>query len=478
MAVAAALAEELQAPHGGEDRRSSQPVVVSVVGLGVGAPVAAVGSGITAGLARHLRVLASGGIDPDGLARAEAVHDRVVLVADDPSGADDPDGWYARCLRQADQVVAVADAGASPVPLPFGDEPHAQPDVVLVGQRPERATVVGWADATDAYRVTVSDAGDVELAAGLRPLVARLAGRSIGLALAGGGARAFAHVGVILELEEAGLHIDRLTGCSIGAIVAAAYASGRTGEQLEAACYDEFVRRQPFGDYTLPTKSLARGRRTLDGLVRAFGAETTIEEIPRQFTCVSTDLVSRSRQEHRRGRLVDAVLASVRLPVLFPPIPDGQRLLVDGGVLDNLPVDLLTARSEGPVVAVNIAMGGSARPRPSVVSAAGAPAPPRPVRIPALGETLLRTMMIGSGGAVSMARGRGAVVVTPPTLGVGLLEFHQFDRMVTAGRQAGRAVLDALADDTGNAGVGPVGDPRSPTQVELPDVRETSAASP
>ena len=75
-------------------------------------------------------MVAPGRVDAAGLARAEAAHDRVVLVADDP---DDDDGWSDRCLRQADQVVVVADSTAAPVPLRFGDEPHAQPDVVLVG---------------------------------------------------------------------------------------------------------------------------------------------------------------------------------------------------------------------------------------------------------------------------------------------------------------------------------------------------------
>ena len=141
---------------------------------------------------------------------------------------------------------------------------------------------------------------------------------------------------------------------------------------------------------------------------------------------------------HRRGLLTDALKASARLPVLLAPIPDDEgRLLVDGGVLDNLPVDLLTERDEGPVVAVNISMGGGG---------AGRSRPGRP-RVPALGETLLRTMMIGSGGAVAAARAEGAWVVTPPTLGVGLLEFHQLDRMVQAGRLAARALLEEAGGD-------------------------------
>ena len=160
------------------------------------------------------------------------------------------------------------------------------------------------------------------------------------------------------------------------------------------------------------------------------------------FRCSSTDLQSRSAVEHRHGSLVDAVQASIALPVLFPPRPDGQRLLADGGILDNLPVRLLSARDEGPLVAVNIAMGGGA-PRSE---GPGAVAAPRPVRVPALGETLMRTIFIGSAGAVETARAAGAVVVTPSTQGVGLLEFHQLDRMVESGRAAGRALLEQGGD--------------------------------
>jgi predicted acylesterase/phospholipase RssA len=101
-------------------------------------------------------------------------------------------------------------------------------------------------------------------------------------------------------------------------------------------------------------------------------------------------------------------------------------------VLDNLPVDVLLQRDEGPVVAVNISMGGGPRGSTRV----GKP------RVPAVGDTLLRTMMIGAGGAVKAAHQLGVPVVTPATMGVGLLEFHQFDVMVRAGREAARALLE------------------------------------
>ena len=111
-------------------------------------------------------------------------------------------------------------------------------------------------------------------------------------------------------------------------------------------------------------------------------------------------------------------------------------------MLDNLPVRVLTERDEGPVIAVNIGMGGEARPRPAADPAHRRR--PTRVRVPALGETLMRSLFIGSGGAVVTAREAGAIVVTPSSMGVGLLEFHQLDRMVESGRQAGRALLERV----------------------------------
>jgi predicted acylesterase/phospholipase RssA len=105
-----------------------------------------------------------------------------------------------------------------------------------------------------------------------------------------------------------------------------------------------------------------------------------------------------------------------------------------------MPTDLLVERDEGPVVAVSIGSGGDGRSR------SGRP------RVPALGDTLMRTMMIGSAGAVESARSRGAWVVAPSSMGVGLLEFHQFDRMVQSGRAAVRQLLAEASGDLFAAG--------------------------
>ncbi|HSU01252.1 MAG TPA: DHA2 family efflux MFS transporter permease subunit [Nocardioides sp.] len=437
------VAQRLRTVGGGSAtrRRPVQPTVVAVVGLHPGTGTDEVAAAVVRRLAAHRTVATPGRVSAEGLDLAERTHERVVLVADVGGDAADVE-WRDFCLRQADAVVLVGRADQPPPDAPSdapSDAPPTttsprQPDVVLRGTAVAPGVLQHWAAATDAWQLTL--VGD-DLDADVRALADRLAGRSLGLVLAGGGARAFAHVGFLRELEEAGLHVDRVAGSSVGAILAAAHASGLDGEALEEVCYAEFVRRRPFSDWRVPVGSLAKGRRMHDAFERTFG-DRVIEGLPRQLHTASVDLITRTRHVHRRGSVASAIRASARLPVLFTPIPDDDgRLLVDGGVLDNLPVDLLTERDEGPVVAVNIAMGGG--------GGGGAPRPTRP-RVPALGETLLRTMMIGSGGAVAAARAEGAWVVTPATMGVGLLEFHQFDRMVRAGRVAARALLDEAGD--------------------------------
>jgi hypothetical protein len=137
--------------------------------------------------------------------------------------------------------------------------------------------------------------------AAARPRV--VAGRWVGLVLAGGGARAFAHIGVLCELEEAGVAVDRVAGASVGALLAAVHATGVDGAELDALAYRELVRRRPFSDDTLPVVSLARGRRMTAAMARVLGADTVVEGLPRQFHCASTDLVTRTRHVHRRGSL-------------------------------------------------------------------------------------------------------------------------------------------------------------------------------
>ncbi|WP_082566887.1 MFS transporter [Janibacter sp. Soil728] len=450
-ALLSQMAERLRTAGGPAQARSPlRPTVISVVALTRGVPAAAVAERLTTDIATHRSVVAPGRIGPDTLDQLEKDHQRVVLLA----GEDDDDTWREFCLRQADTVVLVARSDGVDERLAIFPTPARQPELVLVGPPPPHPGRAAWVAATDAWDLTLAH-GD--LAVALRPLGERLAGRSLGLVLAGGGARGMAHIGVLRELEDAGLHVDRVAGTSVGAVIAAAHACGLDGAELEDIAYGEFVRHNLFGDWQLPAHSLLRGRRIHAGLTRTYGADAVIEGLPRQLWMASVDLLSRSRQVHRRGAVVEATLASSRIPGLFPPIPtDDGRLLIDGGVLDNLPVDLLTRRDEGPVVAVNIGAGGAPRNR------SGRP------RVPALGDTLMRSLMIGSGGAVERARAHGAWVISVAGHGVGLLEFHQMDVLIESGRAAARALLAECDGDLGDLGQ-PVDPTPAPDAPDAPD---------
>jgi NTE family protein len=188
----------------------------------------------------------------------------------------------------------------------------------------------------------------------------RLTGRSVGIVLGGGGARAFAHLGVLEELTAAGITIDRVGGVSMGSYIGALFASGLTIDEIDAHCYENWVRRNPLGDYTIPRHSLIRGRRAEAMGRRTFGS-TRIEELQLSFFALAADLRAGEPFVYRHGSLVEAIGASMSLPGLAPPRIQGQRMMVDGALVDNLPVSVMAESGSGPIIASDIRMG-SARP--------------------------------------------------------------------------------------------------------------------
>jgi NTE family protein len=213
----------------------------------------------------------------------------------------------------------------------------------------------------------------------------------------------------------------------MGAYVGALYAIGLQPDEIAERCRDELVRHRPFNDYTVPRVALLRARKAKRMLQRLFGAPR-IEELERNYFCVSADLVAAEPVVHRSGSLWEAVGASMSLPGLVPPVVAGARLLVDGGVLDNFPVEVMAAGGEGPIVAVD-AMGR----RP--LGGAGGP--------PALLETLARATVLSSWQAAALSRALADVLVVPDPGEVPMLGFDRLDELRQAGREAARSSLAA-----------------------------------
>jgi EmrB/QacA subfamily drug resistance transporter len=413
-----ALAGRLQKSRARESEAAAAPRVVSLVAASPDVEIEALRAALVDALEQCCKLAAPRRVELDGLDRAERENDLVLLTATVADGQ-----WAEFCLRQADRLILVVDPRNEPAV-----EVTRPSYLVFANTAPTRETTLRWHDAVAPIRsFHIGTAGVGPVAA---ELADRLTGRSIGLALAGGGARAFAAIGVLAELEGSGVRIDRLAGCSLGGCVAALYATGRDAAAVDAACYEEFVRRNPLGDIAFPRVALTRGRRADAALARQLG-DLTFEELPRQLALVSTDMLAHKTVTHSRGVVRDALRASLSLPALLPPKRLAQTLHLDGGILDNLPVAALE-QGEGPVVAVNIAAAGS-------LGRDG-----RPPRTPALPETLLRSILMGSAEAAADARRHATITVTPDTRGIGLLEFHQIDRAIEAGRVAGEAIVRAL----------------------------------
>ena len=422
---------------------NAAPVTVAVVGLHPDAPAAQVQAALVRELAGHGTV-ARLGHDPSvpesgftaRLDQAEHEHDRVVLVAG--AQADNP-AWADFCLREADLVLAVTHGDPDGRWLDR-HEPLRGCELLVCGR-----AMSARARAALAPREVQVAYGEDGIARAVAATGRRLAGRATGLVLSGGGARAFAHLGVLEELHASGVRFDRIGGVSMGALIGALAAMGLAPHEVYDVFTRCFVAENPTNDYTLPAFALIRGRKTRRLLDEVFGART-IEELPHRFFCVSSDLVGRRMHVHRTGLVREAVYASLAIPGVFPPHPDGTRLLVDGGVLDNLPVQTMAERPEGPIIAVDVSHRAEPEPAPQ----GPLHALRRPLRraltgtdvaLPRIGETLMRTLTLGSSDTVSIALRHADLVIAPRVDGIGLLDWRRLEQARRLGREAAREAL-------------------------------------
>jgi predicted acylesterase/phospholipase RssA/CRP-like cAMP-binding protein len=428
---------------------ATPPRTIAVVGLDAGAAVAEVADGLADALGVYGSVARLSAGELAAIDRAERDCDRVVLTG----GVAPQDEWTRTCVHETDLVVAVT-AG--------------EPDQAWLAQpaalRGCELVVLGSAVSSEViFRLQPREVQVIgeraRRRAALEATARRLAGRSLGIVLSGGGARALAHLGALEELAAVGLRFDRVAGVSLGSLVAATIAMGLEVPDVCETFERNFRATNPTTDFTVPAFALLRGLKARRLLQDTFG-DRRIEELPLRFFCLSCDLVEREPVIHRTGPVIDAVYPSFAIPGVFPPVAmaDG-RLLVDGGVLDNLPVATMARTGEGPVIAVDVT-GGIGRfqraQRPGLERLA------RPMRraltgneaeIPVLAETLVRTLTVGSVDTVAAARLHADLVITPQVDGIGLMEWRAIDRVRELGRTAARSALAADPDLPGRLGV-------------------------
>lgn len=363
----------------------------------------------------------------------EAAHDVVFYRGDAP---DSP--WTHLCLRQADRIFLLARSDRplplKPLDMPaFKERATGLPELLLIhpadGTRDLPEHFALRSGLFEAHHHIRDGRGD-----DIQRLARFIAGRAVGFVLAGGGARGFAHIGVIKALVESNVPLDYLGGSSMGAIIAAGLACEWSVDELTARMRTAFVETNPLSDYTLPLIAFVRGRK-VSMLLREHFGDIRIEEMPKPFFCVSSDLTTGRIHVHRSGLLWRALRASVALPGILPPVTHHGHLLVDGGVMNNLPVDVMKQQAQGPVIASDVTGEIDLRASDDRYGE-------RPVwwliwqrmrGSPSIVSILMRAGTVGSEAQRRLVREQADFLVEPPLEDVGVLDWQKFDRAIAEG---------------------------------------------
>jgi NTE family protein len=368
-----------------------------------------------------------------------------------------PTAWTHRCLRQADEVLLLADGAASSELSSLeqaclsGSQSVGRARQTLVLLHPAGSEVAKGTRRFLAARPRVYRHFHVRAGAekDLDRVARFLSNQAVGLVLAGGGARGLAHIGVFRALLEAGVPIDAVGGTSIGSVLGACLAVGWDWEKIYRENKREFL-SNPTSDFNLvPLVSLLAGRK-LERILETFLGGIDIEDLAVPFFCVSSNYTQACEHVHARGNLKWALLASMAIPGVFPPIVHENNLLVDGGVFNNMPVDVMARTGVRTILAVDLRPQDKKRgplnfeqvPRNRVLlmdrlrHKAN-----RRYPLPTMLTTLMAANTLNSDQKMSAVAHDVDLLFHPEVSHFGLLEWKSFDLLVDQGYRHAREVL-------------------------------------
>lgn len=443
--------------------RNSRPATIALVPFGQDVPLRDFSDRLSRALAWHGKALHLNAESLDGhcgvgAARSAEGHPdygRITAWLNDQEShyrfiiyeADqEPTPWTIRCLSQADRVLRIAVSattpGIGPIRVKRGSANEigsvTDHELVLLHENTQPSGTARWL-AFESFAIHHHLRLNVE--SDFKRLARHLAGRAVGVVLGGGGARGFAHIGVLRALEEAGIPIDRVGGASMGAVISAQYASGLTPGDIAELNRKGWIGFKPHKEYTLPLISLISGRRAGKMLKMMF-AEQQIEDLWLNYYCVSTNLSRAELMVHRAGQVRRWLRASIAIPGTAPPlINDNGDLLVDGGVLDNVPVAAMRELGESEIVAVDVSPDVELvvdplmklAPTPWQVLKNKLRGRPASAGFPSLFQIIYRTALLSSIRTGKEGRGAVAMYLEPPTEPFETFQMDALDRIIEAG---------------------------------------------
>lgn len=394
----------------------------------------------------------------------EAASKALYLIPDDSESA-----WTQFCLQNCDEIMLVGDARQPPnlsmVESRYlaGETPIAiarQTLVLLHGLDTRSPT--GTAQWLDNRHVSRHLHIRPELPRDMARLARVMSGNAIGIVLAGGGARGFAHVGVLKALEEAGIEVDFIGGTSIGAIMGTCLALDLPAELISAAAHRAFLRHPKgniTGDYNfIPLVSLIKGKRTHEAMTEAIetaaGASIDAEDTWKTLFVIASDFTTNSETVLDKGRLARNVIASYAVPGALPPVFIDGHLMFDGGLFNNFPVDVMARLGARQILGVDLLVddgrmfafdqipGTLAHLRDKL-----RPWHTQLYRLPTVPETMLNSSFISSVAKQKAMRKFVDLLFQPKIDQVGLLQWRRYDEIVALGYDHAKEVLAAQPED-------------------------------
>lgn len=365
----------------------------------------------------------------------------------------EPTEWTKRCLRQADEIILIGDASQLPEltelekELLSGDQKltSATLRLILLQKDNNIINTSKWLQnrkVSSCYHIRNNSEKDI------KKLVRFLTNNAVGLVLSGGGAKGLSHVGVFRALHEHGIPIDYVGGTSIGSIIASMIALDKSPTELHEIAKEVFMSNPTsLGDYNLlPFISLLRGNQ-MDKAIEENLGNMKIEDMPINFFCVSANLSRPQMAVHESGSIGKAVRASISLPGVFPPAILDNDLHIDGGMVNNLPIDVMEKMNVKYTIAVDLDSSKTKEVQLEKMPTgwqylSSKLFKRKRYRIPNIMSTIMQSSMISSVEKTRQNKSKSDLYIQPNVSKFGLMDWKSFHKIEKIGYQDTLKVLE------------------------------------
>ncbi len=368
--------------------------------------------------------------------------------------------WTKKCVSQADAIVFVGNF--------YENEAVLMPNLEFVQtlrnrvedlpvfltllhqdatQLPEN-TKKRWLNLVKPkqhFHVRWSEAKD------FRRLARSITGYAIGLACGGGGAKGFAEIGIYKAMMEENMEIDYVTGVSFGALSGAAIALDWTPERIEKEASEIFMGKNVLRDYRIPFISMSGGKHAEEETQKVFPGN--IEDMWLPFVCNSCNISNFSLHLHKEGEIFSAIRASFAIPGVLPPKVIDSNYLIDGGLMNNLPVDVLYLLGCAQTIGIDVSSVNesyaetSNQAAPSTWTVLKAKIRRKKINFPSFLENIERSMMLASYQHTMEMHQKADLMFSPPVKAFGLVEWSALPKLVEIGYAYAKNALGALSEE-------------------------------